>query len=243
MRKDWEENKPTILHSYHMGCYGAFPAVRAAAGHLAYLRDEGRNPQSIQIVHNEICSLHLDAYTHTPEQFVVQSLFADGHMRYRISSPESKTYGDALGLLAIKEDLIPNSEELMVWTPHPWGFAMSLSRLVPEAISQNIRKFVVELIAMSGLRLDEVLKHGWFAIHPGGPKIIDLVQQQLELQDEQIRHSRKILFERGNMSSVTVPHIWQSMLEDGIEDGKIIVSLAFGPGLTVYGSVMKGLKA
>jgi predicted naringenin-chalcone synthase len=78
-----------------------------------------------------------------------------------------------------------------------------------------------------------------FAIHPGGPKIIETVKEALELAENQITESQKILFERGNMSSATLPHIWQLILEKEYPPGTKVVSFAFGPGLTVFGAVFE----
>ena len=83
------------------------------------------------------------------------------------------------------------------------------------------------------------MKNAKFAIHPGGPKIIDAVQEALELSDKQTQESKKILFERGNMSSATLPHVWNEMLNSDIPKGTKIISLAFGPGLTLFGSVFE----
>jgi predicted naringenin-chalcone synthase len=47
-----------------------------------------------------------------------------------------------------------------------------------------------------------------------------------------------VLFERGNMSSATLPHIWAKILsEAGVRSGTPVVNLAFGPGLTVVGAI------
>ena len=78
------------------------------------------------------------------------------------------------------------------------------------------------------------------AVHPGGPKIIDAVRELLELRESQVSHSRAVLYEHGNMSSATVPHIWQKILQDeSIMNETPVLSLAFGPGLTVCLSWMK----
>ena len=42
------------------------------------------------------------------------------------------------------------------------------------------------------------------------------------------------------MSSATIPHIWNEILEDSaIKDQTNIVSVAFGPGLTMTGVMLK----
>jgi predicted naringenin-chalcone synthase len=77
-------------------------------------------------------------------------------------------------------------------------------------------------------------------VHPGGPKILDRAREVLLLQEAQLACSRKILLERGNMSSATLPHVWMELLRDTqIAAGRTIVSLAFGPGLAVCGAIMR----
>ena len=72
------------------------------------------------------------------------------------------------------------------------------------------------------------------------PKIIDNIQESLNLETWQISHSSRVLYRFGNMSSATLPHIWEKMLNsDEIPNDSLIVSLAFGPGLTLHASLFK----
>ena len=212
---------PEITHAYHMGCYASLPAVRMAEA-LSVSRQ-----QKVDIVHTEMCSLHLNPGDHTPEQMVVQTLFADGHIKYSVSP---KTLGRRLEIICIKEKLIPDSMNDMTWSPGPVSMQMTLSKEVPEKIRGGLPAFLREL----------TLNHPGeylFAIHPGGPKIIDTIQSQLELSDEQVALSRKVLKARGNMSSATLPHVWKEILDSDYQ-GKVI-SLAFGPGLTIFGGLFE----
>jgi predicted naringenin-chalcone synthase len=69
--------------------------------------------------------------------------------------------------------------------------------------------------------------------------VIDVMQQALELTDAQVAASRGVLLRYGNMSSATLPHIWMKLVEDAdVPLGAPIVSLAFGPGLTVAAALM-----
>jgi predicted naringenin-chalcone synthase len=219
-----------ITHAYHMGCYASLPAVRLAAGLLA---SEGK---PVDVVHTEMCSLHMNPAVHTPEQLVVQSLFADGHIRYTLSA-EKRCGG--FRVLKVKEKILPQTQHLMGWAPAPWGMQMNLAREVPDKIRESIRPFVTELLQEAEIPLEHALRQGIFAVHPGGPRIIESVRSSLELKEEQIAQSRKVLLERGNMSSATIPHVWQEILREQHPAGTPVVSLAFGPGLTVFGSVME----
>lgn len=217
-----------ITHAYHMGCYASLPAIRLAMGQCLGLG------KSVDVVHTEICSLHMNPADHSPEQLIVQSLFADGHARYSISS---RPIGPGFRVLTTHERLLPDSAGDMVWMPAPWGMQMILSREVPGKINPAIRAFLLELLAKAGLSLDDALKRATFAIHPGGPKIIDSIKESLELSEEQVAPSRKVLLERGNMSSATLPHVWEEIARLSLPRDHPVISLAFGPGLTVFGGV------
>lgn len=218
-----------ITHAYHMGCYAAIPAIRIAIGQV--LRGK-----KVDIVHNEMCSLHLNPSLQTPEQLVVQTLFADGHIFYQVSD---QTPASGFKVLTLKEKIIPGTESDMAWMPSSFGMSMNLSREVPKKIEEHIRDFTTELIAEAGLPFDRTLKDGIFAIHPGGPKIVETVSQSLELKESQYQSSKEILFEHGNMSSATLPHIWERILSSNVDSGTPVISLAFGPGLTVFGTIFE----
>jgi len=42
------------------------------------------------------------------------------------------------------------------------------------------------------------------------------------------------------MSSATLPHVWQAILDaPGVPGGTPVVALAFGPGLTIAGAILR----
>jgi len=222
----------SITHAYHMGCYASLPAVRIANGFV------NSGATRVEILHNELCTLHLDLTDHSPEQLVVQSLFADGHIRYTAVEGDSSDRG--LEVFTIREEILPDTLDQMTWAPWEWGMRMTLSRNVPQQISEVVRGFVDRMLNTADLPSSDSLPELIFAIHPGGPRIIDQIQTELKLRDNQVVHSKSTLFNYGNMSSATLPHIWKALLEDdSIPNGQWIVSLAFGPGLTTFGSVMR----
>ncbi|HET7502831.1 MAG TPA: 3-oxoacyl-[acyl-carrier-protein] synthase III C-terminal domain-containing protein [Kofleriaceae bacterium] len=219
-----------VTHAYHMGCYAAMPAVRIAAGFLA------SGSEVVDIVHTELCSLHLDPADHRLDQLVVQSLFGDGMIRYSVIADEG---GPGLLPLAACEAVIPDSADAMRWVPSEWGMQMALARDVPDRIAKALRGFVLELYRRAELGLD-ALGRSVFAVHPGGPKILDRVREVLELDPAQVRTSCEVLRDHGNMSSATLPHIWMRLLGDRrVPSGTLIPSLAFGPGLTVAGVLLE----
>ena len=117
---------------------------------------------------------------------------------------------------------------------------MTLSKRVPVFIRKNIKSFITTLCDKVGVDFEEEKSTMHFAIHPGGPKIIDYVVDAIGISKEQARWSYDILYRYGNMSSATVPHIFNEIINDpNITAGTKIVAIAFGPGLTATGLLLE----
>lgn len=237
VERGWLNTK--ISHAYHMGCYAAFPAVEQAWGALA-LNHAKNSTYQVDIIHTELCSLHLNPSAHSPEQLVIQSLFADGSIKYSL---KALTEGDVgLEILSVREELVADSVHAMTWVCSDWGMSMSLDTKVPSLIAAALKPFLAKLCHSAGYEFEDLKESALFAIHPGGPKIVQSIQELLEITDEQTALSKLILYRYGNMSSATLPHIWQQIVADEtIVAKRMIISLAFGPGLTICGSIMRKL--
>ena len=142
------------------------------------------------------------------------------------------------------ERMVDDSAHAMTWVCSDFGLQMTLDKDVPGLIAKDIDQFCIDLAKQCGHQFPDLHKNAIFAIHPGGPKIIASIQKLLKLEDHQVQHSRDALKKYGNMSSATVPHILTAIIEDqNIPDGTPVVSMAFGPGLTMFGAVfVKGTK-
>jgi predicted naringenin-chalcone synthase len=231
-RRGWGADTE-VFHVYHMGCYAALPAIRVAAGLAA------AGTPRVDLVHTELCTLHLDPSDHAAEQLIAQMLFADGMIRYSLE-PDDGAQGPRLQLCATREELVPDSESEMTWTLSDHGMQITLSRSVPERIRPVIGSFLDALARAAGLSAQTLKAQAIFAVHPGGPRIVDEVGAVLGLRDPQLAASNAILAEHGNMSSATLPHIWQAIVDDiAVAPGTFVVSLAFGPGLTISGALLR----
>ncbi len=240
-RKEWFET--TVTHSYHMGCYGAFPAIKMAHGFLASSQFTLRPPKErVDIIHTELLSAHQNVQNMDAGNIITSTLFADGLIRYSVYSEDAarKKGLPGLKILAFNERLLPNSADDMTWVPGPYQFLMTLSPMVPVVIKNNVGAFVEDLLRRAGIDLRTEKDRIAFAIHPGGPKIIEHIQEELELRDEQTEISKAVFRDNGNMSSATIPHILKDILgEKAIKRGTLVVCLGFGPGLTATGLVLE----
>ena len=238
VENDWVESTP-VTHLYHMGCYAALPAIRVSKSYVA----DGAS--LVDVVHTELCSFHLDKHNTSPEQTIMNTLFADGAIKYSVANEkffkEQKT--DGFEILTQKEQVIPGTENEMHWKLGASGFLMSLTKNVPVVLAKRIELFMSKLFEQAGLNFKEEKENAVFAIHPGGPKIIELVGRVLKLNPNQIEHSNAVLKTRGNMSSATIPHVWESILFDkNVANNTVVATVAFGPGLTITGAILKVCK-
>ncbi len=232
-----------VTHSYHMGCYGAFPAIRTALGLVGSSYSSLPTPQKrVDIVHTEFLSLHFDLLGETPDAFVTSTLFADGFIKYSAypQAEFAKRGTRGLRVLAFEERILPDSLPEMTLRPGPLQFDMSLSKRVPFLIRDSIADFVKSVSQQAGVDFEREKSQMVFAIHPGGPAILNQIRNRLGIEESQIALSRRVLFENGNMASATAPHIWEHIVaDDDVPVGSKVLSMAFGPGLTVIGALFE----
>ncbi len=239
--KEWFDT--TVTHSYHMGCYGAFPAIRMAHGFLSSSHFGVTPPkQRVDVVHTELLSAHHNLEDASAQNIVAMTLFGDGFIKYSVCSDEYvRSHGlRGLRVLAFDEHLLPDSADEMTEIPAPHQFQMTLTIRVPIVIKQHVRRFVISLLQSAGIDFERE-KHGIvFAIHPGGPRIVEHVQDELGLRDDYVGISKEVFRDNGNMTSATIPYILKRIVEEkAIAPGTRVVSLGFGPGMTVTGLVME----
>jgi predicted naringenin-chalcone synthase len=227
-RRHWGE-RTQVLHAYHMGCYAAHPALKIAAAQ-----------KTADIVHTELCSLHLDPAENDPAQLVIQSLFADGFIKYQMGPLVAQTEATVLEVLSLRDIIVSDSSHAMSWGMGPFVFEMGLSKEVPVLFAGALPRLMESLFSDAKLDYSSEKETAVFAIHPGGPRIIELSERILGLKAEQTLWSRAVLRDHGNMSSATLPHIWDRILRDpSVPDGTFVVSVGAGPGLTLSGALFR----
>ncbi len=214
--------KPDIarLQVGFMGCHGALNALRAACAINA--SDPGSN---ILLCAAEICSLHFQ-YGWTPDTLLANSLFSDGAAAV-VLAPAAMASSEWT-LASSGSFIIPDSQEAMSWTIGSTGFTMTLSSSVPDLISLHLRQWMSSWLSSQGLLISDVPT---WAIHPGGPRILDAVAESLQLSAAQMQPSREVLHRYGNMSSPTVFFIINELRLQ--KAPRPCVVLGFGPGLAI----------
>jgi predicted naringenin-chalcone synthase len=219
---------PTVqrTHVGFMGCHGALNGLRVARAFAA------SEPGSrVLLCAAELCSLHF-SYGSEADRSIPNALFADGAAAL-VAAPAGDVPAGHWRVEANGSVLVPGTAESMTWRIGDRGFVMTLSNEIPRLIRTHLRPWMETWLARSGLTIADV---GSWAVHPGGPKIVDAVGQALELDRPALADSRAVLAGYGNMSSPTVLFILDRLLRR--DAPRPCVMLGFGPGLVIEAALV-----
>lgn len=213
-----------------MGCHASFNALKIADA-ICKSNDRAK----VLIVCTELCSIHFQRAANE-DNLLANALFADGSASVYV---EGKTVSPLrLRLEEFHSDLATEGSSDMAWTIGDLGFEMRLTAYVPDLIRKGIKALANSLLQKISVNLSEV-RH--FAIHPGGKKILHVIEEELGISKEQNEPAYRVLRNYGNMSSPTVLFVLKELVHDlGVSDvGDRVLSFAFGPGITLESMVLR----
>ncbi|MFY7877896.1 MAG: type III polyketide synthase, partial [Pirellula sp.] len=219
------------VHVGFMGCHAMVNGLRVAQ---AICQADGDAVALVSSV--ELCSIH-QQYSEDPEQIVANSLFSDGSAsaivvpyRQALAMPQVDPSWRMVSSLSLK---VPDSADLMTWKIGDHGFQMTLSSQVPKRIEEELRAPLENWLETLGVSTKEIRQ---WVVHPGGPRILDAVEEAIGLGSESLSASRETLANYGNMSSPTIVFIMEEILRRSESEGLprekgLWLVLGFGPGL------------
>lgn len=213
-----------------MGCYGAFNALKVADAIC-----KADSQATVLIVSIELCTIHFQKNMNL-DNLISNSIFADGAAAAIIQAkPTQQKY---FTLDTFHNDLLPSTNQEMAWHIGDQGFDIVLSTYVPEIIKSGIATFTHDLLNKHGLNLSSI---DFYAIHPGGLKILQACETALNINKNDNRYAYQILRDYGNMSSATVLFVLKAIWDDinSFNHQKNIFSCAFGPGLTLESMILR----
>ena len=212
-------------HFNCIGCHAAIPLLRVMADGV-----RARPTQKAVALAVEICSACFSEDP-TPQNLVALSLFADGAAAAVLGvggngpllvdfySAFNFEHLDALGFGLTAE-----------------GFRIVLDPSIPNIVGAGIREVVETLLERHDLTVADV---GCWCFHPGGARILDEVQRNLQLTERDMRPSRRVLRSHGNMSSPSVLFVLaNAMAHQRPRPGSWGVLAAFGPGLGIEAALI-----
>lgn len=215
------------FHVGFMGCYAAFPALKMARSFCT------SDPEAVVlVVCAELCTLHFQ-FKNDVDNLLSGSVFGDGAAGMLISARKPKN--KAFEITGFASSLALNGEKDMAWTIGDHGFDMVLSTYVPDIIRDNLDAVIQPLFQQYQLAKQDI---DHWAIHPGGRAILDKIEQSQKLDPELLSASRATLSNYGNMSSATILFVLKNLLDKSPRSGQKILSVAFGPGLTIESGLL-----
>lgn len=210
-----------------MGCYAAIHALKQADSICM------SNPDAVVlVVCTELCTLHFQKFKED-DHLLANSLFADGAAAALVVPNARK----GIKMEGFYSEVELSGAEDMAWSVSETGFLMRLSSYIPKIIKANIDGYFHRAISHFKVHKDDVR---YWALHPGGKRILEVVAEQLSLEDHQSKPAANVLRDYGNMSSASILFVLKELVQHHYKKetpGKIF-GLAFGPGLTMESMIL-----
>ena len=223
-----------------MGCHGAINGIRTATNIVE------ADPQAVVLMTAvELCSLHCRLQWES-EKVVGNALFGDGSASLVFCHGEAAPQKEspAWEVIDCGSTLIPDSETALSWHIGDHGFEMILTSAIGEHIEASLHDWLNGWLAARGIGMDQIEHWG---VHPGGPRILSAVKNSLQLADQQLATSMKVLKNFGNMSSPTVLFILnefgRSLAQTPKGKPSYGLLVAFGPGMIAEVALLRSPSA
>jgi alkylresorcinol/alkylpyrone synthase len=179
----------------------------------------------------ELCSLTIPVTSTTTPDLVVSGLFGDGAVALVAQGQEAEADRGGPRVVASRGKVYPGTTDVLGWRLGSDGFRIVLTAELADVVAQNLGTDVPAFLAEHGLTVDDITS---WVCHPGGPRVIDAVQQSLGLPDSALELTRRSLAEVGNMSSASVLHVLEQTIDTRRPaPGSLGLMIGLGPGVSV----------
>jgi alkylresorcinol/alkylpyrone synthase len=205
------------LPIFGLGCAGGVIGLTRAA-ELAKAEPGSR----VLFLVVELCALNFRRNEASKSNVVATALFGDGAAGAILS-----TAGDGPLLDGSGEFSWPDSLDVMGWAVEDDGLRALFAQSIPDIIRRDMRGIADDFLDKQGLSRDDI---DFYACHPGGAKVLNALEEALELGQGALRESRETLSDFGNMSAATVLFVLERM--GWREPHRRSLLMAMGPGFT-----------
>ncbi|KAJ7569103.1 hypothetical protein O6H91_01G142000 [Diphasiastrum complanatum] len=192
--------RPTVkrIMLYQLGCYAGATVLRVA-------KDIAENNKGARVLVtcSEVTAFTFRAPCETHLGGLVESaLFSDGAAALIVGSdPIPKVEKPLFEIHWAGETILPDSEGAINGRLREAGLILYLQKEVPGLISKNIDKVLADPLGYAHF---PSYNNMFWAVHPGGPAILDQMEAKLGLSVDKLQASRDVLASYGNMASASV---------------------------------------
>ncbi|CAF1868403.1 type III polyketide synthase A [Brassica napus] len=227
---------------YFLGCYGGVTGLRVAKDIAE------NNPGSrVLLTTSETTILGFRPPNKArPYDLVGAALFGDGAAAVIIGADPLPSESPFMELHYAVQQFVPGTQTVIDGRLTEEGINFKLGRDLPQKIEENIEEFCKKLMGKAGDDSMEFNDMFW-TVHPGGPAILNRLETKLKLGREKLECSRRALVDYGNVSSNTILYVMEYMRDelkkkgDGAQEWGL--GLAFGPGITFEGLLLRSLAS
>ncbi|SMO37636.1 type III polyketide synthase [Solitalea koreensis] len=217
-----------------MGCYAALHAFKQAD-----MICKTEQNAKVLVVSVELCTIHFQN-RNDMDNLTANLLFGDGAAAALVCSDKmaSEKGWKGLQIKNFHSDIRFNGKKDMAWKISSTGFLMTLSNYIPDLVEAGICELVTASLKTTGNSPSTI--HHW-AIHPGGRRILEVIEKELKLNKNLLESSYNVLRDYGNMSSPTVLFVMKDIWNNKIDWNKdeLMFAAGFGPGLTMESMVFE----
>ena len=199
------------------GCGGAVPNLEIAgamSGESATL--------SVSV---EICSATYQM-DDDPALLLSNALFADGAAASVVGAGPP-----GLEIVASRSLHEPRYRDDIRYVYRKGQLHNQLSVTLPAKSARVVGRLVEQFLDDCDLDSRQV---SYWALHPGGEKVIGRLGDLIGLSGEQLEPTRRVLREYGNLSSASVWFVLREILRNGMQPGDLCMMVAFGAGLSAH---------
>jgi len=204
---------------FGLGCVAGAAGVARMHDYLRAFPD-----QVAALLAVELCSLTIQHNDNSVANLVATSLFGDGAAAVITKGANRAAEGPRV--LATRSRIYPDTDDVMGWKIGSDGFRIVLSVDVATVTEKYLGEDVRGFLADHGLTPEDVTT---WVCHPGGPRVIEAVENVLDLPADALDHTRNSLRNNGNLSSVSVLDVLRANIADPPAPGSIGLMVAMGP--------------
>jgi alkylresorcinol/alkylpyrone synthase len=206
------------------GCAGGVVGLARAADYLA-----AHPERVVLLLALEFSSLTFQRWDRSATNVVSSAIFGDGGAAAVLVGPAHPRAREGLARVGEAESVFfAGTTHLMGFDLCNQGLQIILDKELAPFVRREILPAVEGFLAPRGLTRDDIER--WI-LHPGGRKVIDVINERLGLGPEALAPTEAVLSEHGNMSSVTVLFVLDEILRrHRPEAGARGLLGAFGPG-------------
>jgi alkylresorcinol/alkylpyrone synthase len=218
------------LPLFGLGCLAGTAGVARLHDYLL-----GQPKEAAILLSVELCSLTLQLQDLSMANLISSGLFGDGAAAVLMVGDQHPLASSSPRTRASRSLFFPDSEDVMGWKITNQGLQIVLGPGVPE-YARRIRPTLETFLQEHSVRVAEV---DFWLTHPGGPKVIQALEQTLELGEGALDHVRDHLRRYGNLSSTSVLLLLEEALQANWS-GRQGVMLSMGPAFSAEMLLLQG---